>query len=94
MGTLPRLAPPLFIQLPKPFAHHDDDSDDNIEHGEDERFSNNIYCHILLKMYLMYISKTQSWAQESVGKKGPIWAKYLVRFPDPLVMRVGRTKAI
>ena len=30
VGTLPRLASPLFIQLPEPFAHdhHDDDQDD------------------------------------------------------------------
>ena len=30
VGTLPRLASPLFIQLPKPFAHHD--GDDDLEH--------------------------------------------------------------
>ena len=36
VGTLPRLAPPLFIQLPKPFAQDDDDSDDDLKH-DDER---------------------------------------------------------
>ena len=35
VGTLPRLAPPLFIQLPKPFAQDDDDSDDVLKHDDD-----------------------------------------------------------
>ena len=36
VGTLPRLAPPLFIQLPKPFAQDDDDRDDDLKHDDDD----------------------------------------------------------
>ena len=36
VGTLPRLAPPLFIQLPKPFAQDDDDGDDDLKHDDDD----------------------------------------------------------
>ena len=36
VGTLPRLASPLFIQLPKPFAHDDVGSDDDLKRYDDD----------------------------------------------------------
>ena len=48
VGTLPRLASPLFIQLPKPFAHHDDD--DELEH-DDKDFTIILMVVFLVKAF-------------------------------------------
>ena len=47
VGTLPRLAPPLFIQLPKPFAQDDDDSDDDLKHDDERNEKDSIIIFVV-----------------------------------------------